>query len=43
VAFEKQGRTVTGVAQRVDEQFALVIHGGDGQTETVTSGTVTLV
>jgi BirA family biotin operon repressor/biotin-[acetyl-CoA-carboxylase] ligase len=43
VAFEKQGRTVTGVARRVDEQFALVIHGGDGQTETVTSGTVTLV
>jgi BirA family biotin operon repressor/biotin-[acetyl-CoA-carboxylase] ligase len=43
VAFEEQGQTRTGVACEVDGQFGLVIDGGDGQSYTVTSGTVTLV
>jgi BirA family biotin operon repressor/biotin-[acetyl-CoA-carboxylase] ligase len=43
VAFEEQGQARTGVAREVDGQFGLVIDGGDGQSYTVTSGTVTLV
>jgi BirA family biotin operon repressor/biotin-[acetyl-CoA-carboxylase] ligase len=43
VAFEENGQTVTGVARRVDEQFALVIESRDGGSYTVTSGTVTLL
>lgn len=41
VTFEEQGRTLTGTTRAVSDSFALIIDGGDGQSHTVMSGTVT--
>ncbi len=43
VAFERDRRRLTGTAKGVDDRFALVAYGDDGESYAISSGTVTML